>query len=118
MTSLLEQSLEQHILVLDGATGTMQQRLNLSESDFRGSRFADHPVTLKGNGDVLSLSCPEVVLDIHLAFLDAGADIIETNTFSGNRISQADYGLESHIYELNFESAKLARQAADDRRNT
>ena len=102
-------------MVLDGATGTMQQGLNLSESDFRGTRFQDHPVALKGNGDVLSLSCPEVVLDTHYAFLDAGADIIETNTFSANRISQADYDLESYVYELNFESAKLARQAADDR---
>lgn len=115
MTTLLEQSLRQRVLVLDGATGTMQQRLNLSESDFRGNRFADHPVELKGNGDVLSLTRPEVVLDIHFAFLDAGADIIETNTFSGNRISQADYDLESHVHELNFESARLARIAADDR---
>ena len=115
MTTLLEQCLRERILVLDGATGTMQQRLNLTESDFRGSRFADHPISLKGNGDVLSLTCPEVVLDTHLAFLDAGADIIETNTFSGNRISQADYNLESYVYELNLESAKLARQAADDR---
>lgn len=115
MTTLLEQCLRQRILLLDGATGTMQQRLNLSESDFRGSRFRDHPVTLKGNGDVLSLTCPEVVLDTHFAFLDAGADIIETNTFSGNRISQADYDLESYVYELNIESAKLARRAADDR---
>ncbi|MXW08053.1 MAG: methionine synthase, partial [Gammaproteobacteria bacterium] len=115
MTSLLEQSLRERILVLDGATGTMQQRLNLSENDFRGSRFAEHPVALKGNGDVLSLTCPEVVLDTHFAFLDAGADIIETNTFSGNRISQGDYKLESCVYELNYESARLARQAADDR---
>ncbi len=115
MTTPLEQCLRERILVLDGATGTMQQRLNLSENDFRGSRFADHPVALKGNGDVLSLTCPEVVLDTHFAFLDAGADIIETNTFSGNRISQADYNLGSCVYELNYESAKLARQAADDR---
>ena len=115
MTTLLEQCLRERILVLDGATGTMQQRLNLSETDFRGSRFADHSVALKGNGDVLSLTCPEVVIDTHFAFLDAGADIIETNTFSGNRISQGDYNLESCVYELNYESAKLARQAADDR---
>ena len=115
MTTPLEQCLRERILVLDGATGTMQQRLNLSESDFRGARFADHPVPLKGNGDVLSLTRPDVVLDTHFAFLDAGADIIETNTFSGTRISQADYGLESCVYELNFESARLARQAADDR---
>ncbi|MYD45262.1 MAG: methionine synthase [Gammaproteobacteria bacterium] len=115
MTTILEHCLRERILVLDGATGTMQQRLNLSENDFRGSRFADHPVALKGNGDVLSLTCPEVVLDTHFAFLDAGADIIETNTFSGNRISQGDYNLESYVYELNYESAKLARKAADDR---
>lgn len=115
MTTPLEQCLRARVLVLDGATGTMQQQLNLSETDFRGSRFADHPVALKGNGDVLSLTCPNVVLDTHFAFLDAGADIIETNTFSGNRISQADYGLEPYVYELNLESAKLARQAADDR---
>lgn len=115
MTTPFEQCLRERILLLDGATGTMQQQLNLSESDFRGSRFTDHPIALKGNGDVLSLTCPEVVLDTHFAFLDAGADIIETNTFSGNRISQADYKLESHVHELNYESARLARQAADDR---
>ena len=115
MTSILEQCLKRRILILDGATGTMQQRLNLSESDFRGSRLSDHPVALKGNGDVLSLTCPEVVLDTHFAFLDAGADIIETNTFSGNRISQADYALESYVHELNLKSAQLARQAANDR---
>lgn len=93
----------------------MQQRLGLTEADFRGKRFADHEFDLKGNGDVLSLSNPEVIRDIHLQYLDAGADIIETNTFSATRISQMDFGLEHSAYELNLESSRIARQAADDR---
>ncbi|GIS69428.1 MAG: hypothetical protein CM1200mP9_02490 [Gammaproteobacteria bacterium] len=94
MSNILQSSLDERILLLDGATGTMQQRLNLAESDFRGKKFRDHPVDLKGNGDVLSLSQPSIVREIHNAYLKAGADIIETNTFTANRISQADYGLE------------------------
>lgn len=115
MSSPLERALRERILLLDGATGTMQQRLGLTESDFRGKRFSDHEFDLKGNGDVLSLTNPEVVKDIHLHYLDAGADIIESNTFSATRISQADFGLEDCVYELNLESARIAREAADDR---
>ncbi|MXW54840.1 MAG: methionine synthase [Gammaproteobacteria bacterium] len=118
MASPLESALRERILLLDGATGTMQQRLGLTESDFRGKRFSDHEFDLKGNGDALSLSNPEVVKDIHLHYLDAGADIIETNTFSATRISQADFGLEEYVYELNLESARIAREAAQDRSTT
>ena len=107
-------ALAERILVLDGATGTMQQRYGLAESDFRGQRFADHPIPLKGNGDILSLVQPDVVLEIHRAFLNAGADIIETNTFSATTIAQADYGLEGIVPELNRTAAQLARRAADE----
>ena len=99
MSDLLRNALNQRILLLDGATGTMQQQLDLSEDEFRGDRFRDHPETLKGNGDVLSLTCPGAVAEIHEAYLKVGADIIETNTFSANRISQADYLLEEHAFE-------------------
>ena len=114
MSNILQSSLDERILLLDGATGTMQQRLNLAESDFRGKKFRDHPVDLKGNGDVLSLSQPSVVREIHNAYLKAGADIIETNTFTANRISQADYGLEEITRTMNVEAATIARQAADE----
>ena len=114
MSNTLQSSLDERILLLDGATGTMQQRLNLAESDFRGKKFRDHPVDLKGNGDVLSLSQPSIVREIHNAYLKAGADIIETNTFTANRISQADYGLEEITRTMNVEAATIARQAADE----
>ena len=114
MSNILQSSLDERILLLDGATGTMQQRLNLAESDFRGKKFRDHPVDLKGNGDVLSLSQPSIVREIHNAYLKAGADIIETNTFTANRISQADYGLEEITRTMNVEAATIARQAADE----
>ena len=93
--------------------GTMIQRHTLSEADFRGERFADHPSDLRGNNDLLSLTRPDIIRDIHRAYLEAGADIVETNTFSGTAIAQADYGLQHVVYELNVESARLARQAAD-----
>ncbi len=105
--------LRQRILVLDGAMGTMVQRHRLTEADFRGERFADHPVDLKGNNDLLSLTRPDVIRGIHDAYLAAGADLIETNTFSATAIAQADYRLEDLAYELNRASAALARQAAD-----
>src|SRR4051812_44126331 len=94
--------------------GTMIQRRSLQEADFRGSRLADHSRELKGNNDLLVLTRPDVILDIHREYLEAGADIIETNTFSSQAISQADYGLEALSYELNVEGARLARQAADE----
>ena len=99
-------------MILDGAMGTMIQRHRLEEADFRGARFADPARPLKGNNDLLTLTRPDVILDIHRAYLDAGADIIETNTFNSNAVSQADYGLQALAYELNLEGAKLARRAA------
>ena len=111
---LLERMLAERILVLDGAMGTMIQDRTLQEPDFRGDRFQDHPKALKGNNDLLSLTRPDVILDIHRSFLEAGADILETNTFNATSISQADYGMEDLVRELNRESAKIARQAADD----
>ena len=106
----IQEILEKRILVLDGAMGTMLQAENLEEADFRGERFADHPVDLKGNNDLLTLTQPDIVASVHRKFLDAGADIIETNTFNGTSISQADYGVEEHVYELNYEAARLAKE--------
>ena len=113
MTRILKQQLEQRILVLDGAMGTMVQALGLDESDYRGDRFRDHTCDLKGNYDLLCLTRPEAVLDIHRAYLDAGADMIETNSFTATSITQADYGLEGLAYELNLAAARLAKQAVD-----
>lgn len=105
----IEEELNKRILVLDGAMGTMLQQYQFEEADFRGERFADFPVALKGNNDLLSLTQPEAIKEIHRKYLEAGADIIETNTFSGTSIAMADYRMENLVYELNFESAKLAR---------
>ncbi len=101
-------------MVLDGAMGTMIQRHDLQEKDFRGDRFANHTSPLKGNNDLLSITRPDIIKDIHRQYFEAGADIAETNTFSGTRIAQADYHLEDIVYELNFQSAKIAREVADD----
>jgi 5-methyltetrahydrofolate--homocysteine methyltransferase len=106
--------LASRILVLDGAMGTMIQCHKLDEAAYRGARFAAHPRELKGNNDLLNITQPQIILDIHRAYLEAGADIIETNTFSGTTVAQADYGLESAVGEINREGAKLARQAADE----
>ncbi|KPK40016.1 MAG: methionine synthase [Gammaproteobacteria bacterium SG8_47] len=108
-----ERQLEQRILILDGAMGTMIQRHKLEEADFRGERFADWPCDVKGNNDLLVLTQPDIIRGIHEAYLDVGADIVETNTFNAQRISQADYQMEELSYELNVAAAKLARQAAD-----
>ncbi len=105
--------LEERILILDGAMGTMIQRYGLEEADYRGERFADHPVEVKGNNDLLVLTRPEIIRDIHTAYLEAGADIIETNTFNATSISMADYRMESLVEEINREAARLAREAAD-----
>ena len=105
---------QQRILVLDGAMGTMIQRHTLEEEHFRGDRFADWHTDLKGNNDLLSLTQPDIICDIHRAYLEAGADIIETNTFNSTTMSQADYQLEAISREINVASAKLARQAADE----
>ena len=101
------------ILVIDGAMGTMIQRFKLSEADFRGERFKDWHKDLKGNNDLLSITRPDVIFDIHSQYLEAGADILETNTFSSTFVAQADYGMEELAYELNLESARVARRAAD-----
>jgi 5-methyltetrahydrofolate--homocysteine methyltransferase len=105
--------LRERILILDGAMGTMIQRYKLSEADYRGARFRDWPVDLKGNNDLLVLTKPEVIREIHEQYLDAGADILESNTFNGNRLSQADYGLEEFAAEIDTAAAQLARQTAD-----
>jgi 5-methyltetrahydrofolate--homocysteine methyltransferase len=112
--SLLAQQLKQRILVLDGAMGTMIQAEGLEESDYRGDRFTDHEADLKGNNDLLSLTRPEVIAKIHRAFLEAGADIIETNTFNSTRVAQDDYGLGYLAAEINLAAAKLAREVADE----
>ncbi|GMR00386.1 MAG: methionine synthase [Zetaproteobacteria bacterium] len=112
-SSILRQLLAERILILDGAMGTMIQRHKLEETDYRGERFADWPSELKGNNDLLSLTQPGIIRHIHAAYLDAGADIIETNTFNSNAASMSDYGMEELVYELNLEGAKLARTAAD-----
>ena len=111
---MIEKILQERILILDGAMGTMIQRYNLTEEDFRGKRFKDWPDDLKGNNDLLSITRPDVIEAIHKEYLEAGADIIETNTFSGTTIAMADYKMESLVYELNYESARVARKAADD----
>ena len=113
MRSLIDLA-KKKILILDGALGTMVQSYNLSEDDFRGNMFADFKGQLKGNNDVLCLTKPEIIMDIHRRYLAAGADIIETNTFSSQRVSQADYGLEDYSYDISFAGAKLARKAADE----
>jgi 5-methyltetrahydrofolate--homocysteine methyltransferase len=109
----LNAALRTRILVLDGAMGTMIQRRKLDEAAFRGPRFADFGREVKGNNDLLNLTQPDIVREIHAEYLAAGADLIETNTFSSTRIAQADYGMEDLAYELNFEGAKLAREAAE-----
>jgi len=110
MGNLIEE-LKKKIVILDGAMGTCIQGYNLEESDFRGEEFKNFSFDQKGNNDILSITKPQVIKEIHRAYLEAGADIIETNTFNGTRISQSDYGLEEHVYRLNFESAKLAKEA-------
>src|SRR5260370_9425160 len=108
----LRDALARSILSLDGAMGTMIQSYGLEEKDFRGDRLKDHPKELRGNNDILVLTRPEVIEQIHRAYLDAGADLLETNTFNAQVISQADYGTESLVYELNVAAARLARRVA------
>lgn len=108
---LLSDILKKRILVIDGAMGTMIQRHKLTEEDFRGELFKNHHLDLKGNNDLLSLTRPDIIKNIHREYLEAGADIIETNTFSGTTIAQADYGMESQVYNINFHSARLAKEA-------
>tara|TARA_Y100000589_G_scaffold291166_1_gene294479 strand:- start:86268 stop:87281 length:1014 start_codon:yes stop_codon:yes gene_type:complete len=110
----LLKALKERILVLDGAMGTMIQQHQLSEEDFRGERFKNHPQPLKGNNDILSLTKPEIIKEIHRQYFNAGADIVETNTFSGTSVAQADYGLQDIVYDLNYQSAKIAKEAAEE----
>ena len=106
--------IQKRILILDGAMGTMLQRYQFTEEDFRGERFKDYPISLKGNNDLLSITQSEAVKEVHRQYFAAGADIVETNTFSGTTIAMADYQMEDLVYELNYESAKLAKEAADE----
>lgn len=110
----IQDCLKERILIIDGAMGTMIQRHKLGEADYRGERFKDWPSDVKGNNDLLSITKPDVIEGIHKEYLEAGADIIETNTFSSTAIAMADYGMESLAYELNVASAKVARKAADE----
>jgi 5-methyltetrahydrofolate--homocysteine methyltransferase len=114
MKSAIETALATRILVLDGAMGTMIQRHHLEEFDFREGAFEQHDKPLKGNNDLLSITRPEIIKDIHRQYLQAGSDIIETNTFSGTTIAQADYGLEDAVYAINFESAKIAKEVCNE----
>lgn len=109
---LIEKIAQEKILVLDGAMGTMIQRHTLEEEDFRGDQFKNHTHPLKGNNDLLSITRPDIIKDIHRQYFKAGADIAETNTFSGTTIAQADYALEDAVYELNYQSAKIAKEVA------
>ena len=111
MKSQLEELIQKKILILDGAMGTMIQKHRLQEADYRGDKFRDHPKSQKGNNDLLTLTQPEIINNIHRGYLEAGADIITTNTFNSNRVSMADYGMEDQVYNLNYHAAVLARGA-------
>jgi len=113
MSSIIK-DLKSRILVLDGAMGTIIQTYNLEEEDFRGEEYKDHKSPQKGNNDLLSITQPKIIKEIHRGYLNAGADIIETNTFSSTSIAMEDYGLENHVYELNFESAKIAKEVVSE----
>jgi 5-methyltetrahydrofolate--homocysteine methyltransferase len=112
--ALLKDLISRRILLLDGAMGTMIQTHGLSEAEFRGERYRDHPVPLQGNNDILSLTRPDVIGEIHRAYLEAGADIVQTNTFSSTRVAMADYGVEEDVYDINRAAAQVARAAADE----
>jgi 5-methyltetrahydrofolate--homocysteine methyltransferase len=114
MSDLLYKIAQERILILDGAMGTMIQRYKLEEEDYRGDRWINHTHPLKGNNDLLSITRPEIIKEIHRQYFEAGADIVETNTFSGTTIAQADYHLEDAVYDINFQSAKIAKEVADE----
>src|SRR5579862_3074692 len=107
------QHLAERILILDGSMGVLLQSKGLTEADYRGTRFTDHPHDVKNNPDLLNLTRPETVESVHHAYLEAGADIIETNTFTATTISQSDYGLQDYAYEMNVAGARIARKVAD-----
>jgi 5-methyltetrahydrofolate--homocysteine methyltransferase len=110
----IREELKKRILVIDGAMGTMIQRYQLTEEDFRGERFKDHPCDVRGNNDLLNITRPDIIKAIHAEYLEAGADIIETNTFSTQRISMADYQMEDLSYEMSFEGARIAKEIAKE----
>lgn len=110
----IKEEIKKRILILDGAMGTMLQAYKFTEDDFRGERFKDYPTPLQGNNDLLSITQPWAIKEIHAKFLEVGADIIETNTFSGTTIAMADYNMENLVYELNYQSAKIAKEVADE----
>ena len=110
----IKELLDQRILIIDGAMGTMIQRYKLSEANYRGERFKDWSSDIKGNNDLLCLTQPQIIKAIHKEYLEAGADIIETNTFNAQRVSLADYKMQSLAYEINFEAAKLARESIEE----
>lgn len=118
MQNEIEKILAERIMILDGAMGTMIQKHSLEEEDFRGNIFKNHKTPLKGNNDLLSLTRPEIIKDIHRQYYKAGADFVETNTFSATTIAMEDYNLEEIVYELNFQSAKIAREVADEFKET
>src|SRR2546427_6209153 len=109
----LDELFKQRIVIFDGSMGVMLQHKGLSDEEFRGARFRNHPKPLRNNSDVLCLTQPELVTQVHRDYLEAGADIVTTNTFTATRVSQADYGLEKYVYEMNLAGARLARKAAD-----
>jgi 5-methyltetrahydrofolate--homocysteine methyltransferase len=110
----IQEILQERILIIDGAMGTMIQRYKLNEADYRGERFKDWPSDLKGNNDLLCLTKPQIIKEIHKQYLEAGADIIETNTFNAQKVSLADYGMQSLAYEINFAAAQCARDAREE----
>ncbi|MFD0963537.1 homocysteine S-methyltransferase family protein [Pseudofulvibacter geojedonensis] len=114
MKNNIYKEIQKRILVLDGAMGTMLQEYKFTEEDFRGERFKDYPIPLQGNNDLLSITQPEAVKEVHRKYFEAGADIVETNTFSGTTIAMADYQMEDLVYELNYESAKIAKEVAEE----
>ena len=111
--TILKQQLEHRVLLLDGAMGSLIQQYNLSEEDFTGDKFVGVTLQMKGNNDILNITKPQVIKEIHSRYLEAGCDIIETNTFNGTSISQADYNTQKFVYEINFNGAKNAREMAD-----
>ena len=112
--SNIQEEIKKRILVLDGAMGTMIQQYKFSEEDYRGKQFKDFHVSVKGNNDMLSITQPDAIKEIHRKYLQAGADIIETNTFSSTTIAMADYEMEDYVYEINFQSAKIAKEVAQE----
>lgn len=114
MKNNIYKALEERILILDGAMGTMLQRYQFTEEDFRGQRFKDFHISVKGNNDLLSITQPQAIAQVHSKYFEAGADIVETNTFSGTTIAMEDYDMQDLVYELNFESAKIAREVAEE----